>query len=761
MPNQSNDILINSRLIDIWHKEEKESCESSYESFVRSAWHVLEPDTDIQWNWHMSYICEVLQKEMERVAKKQKREYHIVCNVPPSSAKSMIFTRMANAWAWIKWPWMRFLTSSYAGDLSLEHSGDTRTIIGSEWYQKNWGENYFVSPKQDAKSFFLNSYGGRRQTTSTGSKVTGRHAHIIIIDDPVNPEQTESEVELPKSIRYYKRTLRSRLIIPEVAMFWVVMQRLHEEDLTGYILHNEKEKYLHICLPAENRDWVNPPHLREKYVNGLLFEQRFSQDMLDEMAKSDPYTHAGQYLQLPSPEEGGIFKRQNWRFWLPRGVHLPDYKVRVGIEEVSCPSVELPTSFDDVINSWDFTFKEKEVNDYVSGHPIGSAGANFYFLGEYHKKTDFAGSCSAMTTMREQYPLSSETIIEDKANGSAIISEFRDIITGITAVPSHGTENTRIKANVVSKAQSTGNVILPHPHLPGMGWVKDFIDEYAAYPNAKHDDRVSSGCQGICHLKSSKPVFPMFQIRRANISIDWLTLKDHMIPYISQWVEKDMRTSIIVALWDSLLARMAIIDEFDVNTAQPEVVAFALKEKIKRRTKGVVTDLKRFEWIGNALMFSRNDRTGSKSNLVREGMWDQYERVGVSINDNLQYDEHGSILILGKMFSLKTIVIDQKAPETSRQLAAWNYEGNEPAKYGYGFARALCNLVSIINETGSVIKTRKRLKRYSPAKDSTQQLVDKLDQEDRLDDFIKQDMGLTITESNHSVSSENSWMIGG
>ncbi len=750
---------LDENLIEIWKNEEKLNCENSYESFVKSAWHVLEPENDLEWNWHHSVICENIQNRIHMVGQKIPYETNLLINVPPSTLKSTLVTIMPNAWAWIHYPWMRFLTVSYSGNLAERHAFKTRTIIGSEWYQQYWGNQVIISKRQDAKTLFETTVGGMRLVGGVGGTVTGNHADIISEDDLLSAKQAKSDVETQNAVEFHVRTMKTRKRNFRITQYWHTAQRLREDDVPGYIINNEKRVEL-LCFPGEDCDWVEPIKYRSKYVNGLLIPNRYTRKILDEIKTEDSFMHAGQIMQRPAPEEGGIFKRTNWRFWVPRGVDLAPYKIRIGMEDFICESVELPLSFDDVINTWDFTFKDKVKNDFVSGHCIGSSGANFYFLDEFHKKVDFSGSCSAMVSMKEKWPLTSQILVEDKANGSAIISEFQSLITGIIAVPSHGAENTRIKANVVSKIQTTGNVILPHPNLPGMGWVLDFIDEYAIYDNGTYDDRVSSGCQGVCHLKSAKPIFPMFQNKKANVKIDWLTLKDHMIPYISQWVEKDISTSIIVAVWDSLLGRMAIIDEFVVNTAMPEVITYALKHKIIRATRGVVKDLKRFEWIGNGLMFSRADRGVNRTNLIREGMWDQYERVGVSVNDNVTYDEHGSILILGKMFTLNTIVIDQKAPETSRQLASWCYEGNEPAKYGFGCARSLCNLVSIINETGSIIKTRKKLKQYSPQRDLVQQRVEQLDMENRLDDFIKNGMEVSNLHTSN-VSSENRWMVGG
>ena len=133
---------------------------------------------------------------------------------------------------------------------------------------------------------------------------------IIVIDDPQNPQLARSEVERENANRFFDETLRSRLNDPEKGVFIIIMQRLHELDLTGHLLQLEPENWEYICLPAEESKDVNPPHLRANYVDGLLFGDRLSRKVLDSFKIGlGSYGYSGQYMQLPSPDEGGIIKR--------------------------------------------------------------------------------------------------------------------------------------------------------------------------------------------------------------------------------------------------------------------------------------------------------------------------------------------------------------------------------------------------------------------------------------------------------------------
>lgn len=730
-------------------QKEKRDCERSYSAFLRSAWNILEPDTEIVWNWHMDFLCEEVQKQITRIANKEPREYHLVINVPPSSAKSMIFTRMPNAWAWIHWPWMRFLTGSYSDAISLEHSVDTRTIIQSDWYQENWGDRFVMADDQNQKSFFQNNRRGRRYTTATGSKVTGRHAHVVGFDDPLNAEEAESEVYRATAIRFWRRTMRSRLIDPKVAMFWIIMQRLHEDDLTGWVLAHEGDKYKHICLPAEDCDWVSPKSCRRKYVNGLLFESRFSKTFLEDAKKDDPYMHAGQYMQRPSPEEGGDFKRQYWKFWKPAGMALPPHEVRIGTETYVCETVDLPDAFDDMVCTWDMAFKDKKENDNVSGHVVAVKGPAKFVIDEDYGKKNFAESTEAVVKLSKKFPRASGILIEDKANGPAIISELRQTIAGIIEIAAD--KSLYARAMPASKQQRAGNLYLPHPAI--CVWTNKFIDEFASFPHGAHDDRLASVCQAINYITGLKRVWSMYKSKPYNLRIGWKDLSSHSHLMCSQYVDTDLKTSCILALWNSRDMRLAIFDEFEVSTPLPEIVKMSLEMKITRDSAGVISSMGRFEWIGNALMFAK-PTAATHHTTIRDGMADSYERAGVSLVENPLYDEYGAILLVGRLMGFKAIILDARCEELHRQCNSWSMDGPTPAK-GFGMARALCGMVASLWESGKMEEHKAKLKPYSREKEQYIQQMDQAERAGRMEEFLK-----SGTVSIEEKVDTDSWMKG-
>lgn len=707
-----------SKLIIMTHhakrREEKRRCEESYEQFVKSAWCVLEPDTKVIWNWHMTYLCTVIQRALERISRKEKRIKHLLVNIPPSSAKSMLFTRMPNAWAWIKWPWMRFLSSSYAGDLSLEHSSDTRSIIRSDWYQSYWGDNFLLSEDQDSKSFFKTDRGGRRQTTSTGAKVTGRHAHVIGIDDPISAEEAESPSAIDRHIRYYIRTLSSRFIDPSVGMFWVIMQRLDVNDLTGYILKKENERYYHICLPAEETEWISPSILKKHYVNGLFFPDKFTKTFLNEQKNADIYAYTGQYLQRPTPEEGGMFKRYNWKFWIPSGHSIEQYDpviVRIGTEYRECEVVELPRTFTEEICSWDFSFKDKKDHDPVAGFACGQNGSDVYMVDRRYGNMDYAMSSEKMIDLKQNHPAAIGILIEDKANGTAIIQDYKAQIPGIIPVQAHRGDSPHSRAQIASRYHAAKNLVLPHPAIAN--WSMDVVDEFAMYKNKDDkNDQVTAICQAVVFFKNFHPVFPSFSQSLKKVKLDWRNMENSVSLYISQWLEQD--TSILIAAYNARTGNLAILNDLVLTNINPEIIKPLLDKMIQYLTGGILTSTKMFEWFGSPNMFGNATNTGTylRQNYQREGIYDAYSRLGINIQENRAWEEKGAITRMNSLILGGKIIIDERAQEVGRQFASWCYEGDKTAS-GYGLALAACNIVSMLYESGAIDEKKELLPAYS------------------------------------------------
>ena len=290
----------------------------SFVDFVQYYWDVVVPE-ELIWGWHMGVICEEKQRVAERVFAGLPKLYDLLINVPPGSSKSTICSIMFGPWVWTRMPTARLINGSYSYPLALELSRKSRDVILSEKYQ----ELFPIQLRQDqnAKGYFANTAGGYRFSTSTGGSVTGFHGHFIDVDDPLNPVEAVSEVELKSANDWMGRTLSTRKVDKMVTPTTLIMQRLEEADPAGVWLE-EKEGITirHINLPAEinekNEKDVRPRILKNRYTDDpdqlgskLLDPKRMPRSALKEsMAKLLEYGYAGQFLQTPVPPEGGMFK---------------------------------------------------------------------------------------------------------------------------------------------------------------------------------------------------------------------------------------------------------------------------------------------------------------------------------------------------------------------------------------------------------------------------------------------------------------------
>ena len=311
-----------------------EACRRSLFKFVQVHWDEVIPEAPV-WNWHIAYLCREVQDVITRAAMGLPKKEDVLINIPPGTTKSTIAVQMAPAWAWTNWPFLRFICGSYSGDLSTEHGGLCKDIVQSGTYRRLFPE-IGIRPNYDARSNFRISdvnriteqedgtekieriKGGQRVACSVGGTVTGKHAHVILVDDPLNPKEATSDVQLRTANHWMTSTLSTRKIDKAITPTILVMQRLHENDPSGDLLSRKGKRVKHICLPGfceDNRGGekvvydVKPALLKNYYKDGLLDPERMGWDVLDEMALDlGVYGFSGQVGQNPAPPTGGLFK---------------------------------------------------------------------------------------------------------------------------------------------------------------------------------------------------------------------------------------------------------------------------------------------------------------------------------------------------------------------------------------------------------------------------------------------------------------------
>lgn len=284
---------------------ERALCAASLADFVKQAWHVLEPGQPYIHGWHVDAICEHLEAVTRGDISR------LLINVPPGTMKSTLVSVFWPAWEWgpVGLPHMRFIGASHEQGLAIRDARKMRRLIMSDWYQARWP--LALAGDQNEKLYYENAKTGFRQACAVKS-MTGRRGDRVAWDDPHSVEASLSPVERETALRVFQETLPTRLNNPDSSAIVIVMQRLHEADVSGFILAGDYG-YEHLCLPMEyepDRHCVTSIGFEDprKEDGELLFPERFPREVVERDKKiMGPMAVAGQFQQRPAPRGGGFF----------------------------------------------------------------------------------------------------------------------------------------------------------------------------------------------------------------------------------------------------------------------------------------------------------------------------------------------------------------------------------------------------------------------------------------------------------------------
>jgi len=575
-----------------------EKARRNLHEFVVQAWPILEPATPFVNGIHVEAICQHLQAVTEgRIA-------NLIINVPPGHAKSLLTAVFWFAWVWIDHPCTRWLFASYASSLSVRDSVRCRRLIESEWYQQNWGDRFQLCEDQNQKNRFENNCTGYRIATSVSGAATGERADIVVVDDPHSVDQAESETERRTAVEWFNGTMSTRLNDPATGHKIVIQQRLHEADLTGDLLR--KGGFELLCLPAQcelerrcstSIGWTDP----RVEAGELLWPERITAAHLDSLKVSlGSYRYAGQYQQRPAPADGGIFKRHAWRYWRPAHLDLPPVTVRMPDgRAISIPAVPVPAQFDNMIQSWDMSFKGTATSDYVVGQVWGAKGADCFLMDQIREQMDMPATKAALRALTQRWPKAAAKLVEDKANGPAVIQELQHDIAGLIAVTPDGGKLAR--AHAVSPVVESSNVYLPHPAIAS--WVEDFLEEAAVFPSGRHDDQVDAMTQALRRLRESTGVF---RVPESDLVMDPF----HMPAEWPRAYGLAIQSNSVAALWGArdLSGTIYLYAEHQFPHAEPSANARAI-ERLGSSIPGV---------ISAALVRGAQDARNSIAQLYRQ-----------------------------------------------------------------------------------------------------------------------------------------------
>jgi len=473
--------------------------------FIPHSWKVIESKQPYTGGWHIDCICDHLEGVSAGHIKR------LLINLPPRHMKSTLTTVMFPAWKWLSDPGCRIINCSYDTKLATRDCIKSRRIITSPGYQllkepdKVTGEPWRLSSDQNLKMRYSNDHTGERVALSMDGGATGEGGDIIIVDDPHNVKKI-SKTTLTEAKLWWTETMPSRLNDPENGVFIVVMQRVHDDDLSGVILSGDDE-YVHVCLEARYEgktriftplDWIDPRRKKGQ----PLWPERLSDKKLSKLRKGlTAYAWSGQYQQRPTPREGGIFKERDFeiiesinmadvqrtcRYWDKAGTDgAGDYTVGCLVHKMKDGSYVIA---DVVRGQWSYAKREAKMLA-VSLQDFEKYGGNnkARYTIAFEQEPGSGGKDSATITKNNLLWLNGQPNTEYSP-----LSGCRILIEKVT-----GSKEVRAEPFAVKVENGLIKVLKRN-------WTKEFIEEMTVFPNGSNDDQVDTASGGVRKLSATK-----------------------------------------------------------------------------------------------------------------------------------------------------------------------------------------------------------------------------------------------------------------
>lgn len=419
-------------------------------------------------NWHQEAICEALERVYLGLVPR------LIINVPPRSGKTEISVKNFMAWTMGLEPDAEFIHASYSKRLATANAYDVRAIMQHDAYAQIFP---WVGLQEDskAKDEFRTTEGGIVYATGAEGTITGYGAGkmregfggALIIDDPHKADEATSKVMRENVIDWYQNTMESRLNRPDTPVI-VIMQRLHEDDLSGFLLRGGTgEAWEHLVIPA-----------RDSQARSF-WPAKFPDAMLDRLETTSPYVFAGQYMQRPAPLGGGIFKDEWWRF-----LDVPPLTRFRAIYADTAQKTKEQNDYS-VMQCWGQTIDGQLVLlDMVRGKweaPELETMARAFW--QKHLAVPNAGALRAFK-------------VEDKVSGTGLIQKLKR--EGIPIVPIERNIDKVTRAMDAAPYVQSGNVLI----MRNLAQLSDFLSEASVFPNGQHDDMIDAAMSAISDMST-------------------------------------------------------------------------------------------------------------------------------------------------------------------------------------------------------------------------------------------------------------------
>ena len=439
-------------------------------SFIRKVFHTVNPGTNYEHNWHINLIADYL------TAVKNGDIKRLIINVPPRSLKSICASVAWPAWLLGHNSANRIMDASYSAVLSVKHSLDCRQVLNSDWYKQLFPKT-ILSKNHNQKSKFLTQNNGFRFATSVGGSATGEGGDFLLIDDPHNPLHINSKKLRNRTIDWFEQTFLTRLNDKDKGAVVIIMQRLHVDDLSGYLLNNNAWQHLKIPAQASSKLYFsigcknyifpknNSLHLERDKIETL-------QALEHDIGKSN---YAAQYLQEPMQDNHNLLQMEDISFY-----------------------EQLPLAFDYYVQSWDTAIKVSDRADYSVASVWGVREKKYYLVDMKRQKLTYPDLKTMAKKLSEKYR-PKFILIEDKASGQQLLQDLRcENFNNLIGLKPKLDKITRFAACV--GIFQTGQVLLPNK--------SDFnnilLNELTNFPHSKHDDIIDSVSQFLNYINQLK-----------------------------------------------------------------------------------------------------------------------------------------------------------------------------------------------------------------------------------------------------------------
>lgn len=434
---------------------------------MKQGWGVIEAGQFLS-NWHVDYIGEYVEAAVRFEIRR------LIVTIPPRFSKSTIISVFTPPWIWTRHPEHRFITASYSAILSVRDSVRSRRIIGSPWYQRNWGNVFRLSGDQNVKSRYENDKTGFRMATSVGGSVVGEGADTIIVDDPHNLKEINSEASREAVKGWWDEVMTTRVNDPNRNAKIIIMQRAHEDDLVNHLLTKASgDSWTQLKLPMEA-----PAKTTVQFLSGkvkvrergdLLWGERFNRAAVEEW-KEDLGTHAAsaQLQQEPTPRGGNMLRGDRVVFVdkMPEGLRW--------------------------VRGWDLASTKKERAKRDPDFTVGTKVA-------WHNETLYV----ADVTRGQWSTLQRDETIKNTANRDGrnvlvyieAVAGYKDaysyvkkFLRGFASVRLYNPDTDKVaRAAFLEAIFEAGNVVALKAE-----WNDVWVAEILSFPDGTHDDQVDS-----------------------------------------------------------------------------------------------------------------------------------------------------------------------------------------------------------------------------------------------------------------------------